>query len=117
MGRPLSASFRALRDGRHPVRENGPIQGARPLPDFAGWQSRQPEAETQQTQHLEEEEEPWLSEGDPALLAFESSTGTVPPGHSDPAAFLEAQHPDLDIELFDQEEFDYDPLGLGFDIA
>ena len=116
MGRPLSAAFRALRDRRHPVRENGCIMGARPLPDFAGWRSCQPD-ETPQ-----EEEDPWPSEDDPALLAFANPQGTVPHGHSDPhtadwEADLEAQHPDNGLELFDDEEFDYDPLGLGFSIA
>ena len=116
MGRPLSASFRALRDGRHPVKENGCIQGARPLPDFAGWQSSQPDP-APATPTAQEEDEPCLSEDDPALLAFAGSPGTVPLGHSDPAADLEDLPPEHGIELFDDEEFDYDPLGLGLSIT
>ena len=118
MGRPLSAAFRALRDGRHPVKENGNIQGAKPLPDFAGWQSSQPEpAPTLTAQEVEDKPGDWMCDGDPALLAFANSPGTVPIGHSDPFEELEDVAPDLGIGLFDDEEFDYDPLGLGLAIA
>ena len=116
MGRPLSASFRALRDGRHPVREYGFIQGARPLPDFAGWRSSQPDP-APVTPSVQGVEEFSCSEGDPALLAFAGSPGTVPLGHSDPEDNREDETPGFGIELFDDEEFDYDPLGLGLSIT
>ena len=113
MGRPLSSAFRAFRDRRHPVRGNGTIMGARPLPGFAGWNPCHPGNAPQE----EEAQDPWPPDDDPALLAFaDDVTGTVPQGDSREAV-LDQPGPADRFELFDDEEFDYDPLGLGLSIA
>ena len=110
MGRPLSSAFRAIRDLRHPVKGNGAIMGARPLPGFAGiCAGNHPEHEGVSEEGLPD----FSMSDDPALMAFvEDEEGTVPIGFEDPGSGGADQ-----FDLFDPEEFDYDPLGLGLSIA
>ena len=108
MGRPLSSAFRAIREGRHPVKGNGDIIGARPIPGFLAYNAE----EQGEPGSLQAPEDPFEEHmGDPECE--EVGGFAVPQHHLDPGS------EDFDPfgDFIDSEEFDYDPLGLGFSLA
>ena len=102
MGRPLSSAFRAIRDSRHPVKGNGHISGARPIPGFLAYNASVLDEPGSQIpsdpveMHLDDPE------------CDEIGGFAVPLHHLDPGS----EDHDPFSDLVDSDEFDYDPLGL-----